>query len=132
MRRVPAILKQDGCRRAPASGDNLLDLSPGAVLILASLEDQKRRFNRRKQVFDVPEAEPTTCPGICPGMEEGRITSYNVCYTKLLRITPEIKDIIVTTSDVDLLMFATVKNGFTQEMVNEAKAGTPIVFTFLV
>jgi len=45
-------------------------------------------------------------------------------------ITPEIKDIIVTTSDVDLLMFATVKNGFTPEMMNEAKAGTPIVFTF--
>ncbi len=45
-------------------------------------------------------------------------------------ITPEIKDIIVTTSDVDLLMFATVKNGFTQAMVDEAKAGTPIVFTF--
>ena len=45
-------------------------------------------------------------------------------------ITPEIKDIIVTTSDVDLLMFATVKNGFTPEMIDEAKDGTPIVFTF--
>ncbi|MDD2463400.1 MAG: DUF4390 domain-containing protein [Desulfobulbus sp.] len=45
-------------------------------------------------------------------------------------ISPEIKDIIVTTSEVDLLLFATVKNGFTQEMVEEVQAGTPIVFTF--
>ncbi|MGE4560108.1 MAG: DUF4390 domain-containing protein [Desulfobulbus sp.] len=45
-------------------------------------------------------------------------------------ITPEIKDIIVTTSDVDLLLFATVKNGFTREMVDEVKSGSPIVFTF--
>ncbi|MGD9948237.1 MAG: DUF4390 domain-containing protein [Desulfobulbus sp.] len=45
-------------------------------------------------------------------------------------ITPEIKDIIVTTSDVELLLFATVKNGFTQEMVNDVRSGTPIVFTF--
>lgn len=46
--------------------------------------------------------------------------------------TPEIKDIIVTTSDVDLLLFATVKNGVTQEMLDDARAGTPIVFTFLL
>ncbi len=45
-------------------------------------------------------------------------------------IAPEIKDIIVTTSDADLLLFATVKNGFTQEMVQEVQSGTPIVFTF--
>ncbi|WP_448873575.1 DUF4390 domain-containing protein [Desulfobulbus propionicus] len=44
--------------------------------------------------------------------------------------TPEIKDIIVTTSDVDLLLFATVKNGFTQEMLDDVRAGAPIVFTF--
>lgn len=43
---------------------------------------------------------------------------------------PEIKDIIVTTSDVDLLLFATVKNGFTPEMLDAVKAGTPLVFTF--
>lgn len=44
--------------------------------------------------------------------------------------TPEIKDIIVTTSDVDLLLFATVKNGFTQEMINDIKNGIPITFTY--
>lgn len=43
---------------------------------------------------------------------------------------PEIKDIIVTTSDPDLLLFATVKNGFTLEMLNDVKSGTPIVFTY--
>ncbi len=43
---------------------------------------------------------------------------------------PEIKDIIVTTSDADLLLFATVKNGFTPEMLDAVKAGTPLVFTF--
>ncbi|MBM9616201.1 DUF4390 domain-containing protein [Desulfobulbus rhabdoformis] len=45
-------------------------------------------------------------------------------------INPEIKDIIVTTSDVDLLLFATVKNGFTQEMIKDVQAGMPIVFTY--
>lgn len=43
---------------------------------------------------------------------------------------PEIKDIIVTTSDVDLLLFATVKNGFTQEMIEDLRQGVPIVFTY--
>ena len=43
---------------------------------------------------------------------------------------PAIKDIIVTTSDADLLLFATVKNGFTEEMLEGVKAGMPIVFTF--
>ncbi|ADW17139.1 hypothetical protein Despr_0965 [Desulfobulbus propionicus DSM 2032] len=45
-------------------------------------------------------------------------------------VTPEIKDIIVTTSDVDLLLFATVKNGFTQEMIEGVKSGIPVVFTY--
>ena len=44
--------------------------------------------------------------------------------------SPEIKDIIVTTSDVDLLLFATVKNGFTQEMIEDLRQGVPIVFTY--
>ena len=46
--------------------------------------------------------------------------------------TPEIKDIIVTTSDVDLLLFATVKNGFTREMLDDIKNGIPIVFTYQI
>jgi hypothetical protein len=44
--------------------------------------------------------------------------------------TPEIKDIIVTTSEVDLLLFATVKNGFTQEMLDGVNSGIPIVFAY--
>ncbi len=44
--------------------------------------------------------------------------------------TPEIKDIIVTTSDPDLLFFATVKDCFTQEMLDGVKNGIPIIFTF--
>ena len=43
---------------------------------------------------------------------------------------PEIKDIIVTTSDNDLLLFATVKNCFTQEMLEGVRNGIPIVFTY--
>lgn len=43
---------------------------------------------------------------------------------------PEIKDIIVTTSEPDLLLFATVKNGFTQGMLDDLKNGVPIIFTF--
>ncbi len=43
---------------------------------------------------------------------------------------PEIKDIIVTTSDNDLLLFATVKNCFTQEMLDGVRTGIPIVFTY--
>jgi hypothetical protein len=44
--------------------------------------------------------------------------------------TPEIKDIIVTTSENDLLLFATVKNCFTQEMLDGVRSGIPIVFTY--
>lgn len=44
--------------------------------------------------------------------------------------TPEIKDIIVTTSDNNLLLFATVKNSFTQEMLDGVRNGIPVVFTY--
>lgn len=44
--------------------------------------------------------------------------------------TPEIKDIIVTTSDNNLLLFATVKNSFTQEMIEGVRNGIPVVFTY--
>ncbi len=44
--------------------------------------------------------------------------------------SPEIKDIIVTTSNVDLLLFATVKNAFAPTITDEIKAGAPVVFTF--
>lgn len=44
--------------------------------------------------------------------------------------SPEIKDIIVTTADNNLLLFATVKNSFTQEMLDDVQNGIPLVFTF--
>lgn len=44
--------------------------------------------------------------------------------------TPEIKDIIVTAADNNLLLFATVKNCFTQEMLDGVKSGIPVVFTY--
>lgn len=44
--------------------------------------------------------------------------------------TPEIKDIIVTASDNNLLLFATVKNAFTPEMLEGVQNGIPIVFSF--
>lgn len=55
------------------------------------------------------------------------------CPSLLLAVNdqnPEIKDIIVTTSDNDLLLFAAVKNCFTQEMVDGIHNGIPIVFTY--
>ena len=55
-------------------------------------------------------------------------------YPSLLLATnehsPEIKDIIVTTSDNDLLLFATVKNCFTQDMLDGVRNGIPVVFTY--
>ncbi|MDY0391409.1 DUF4390 domain-containing protein [Desulfobulbus oligotrophicus] len=44
--------------------------------------------------------------------------------------SPEIKDIIVTTSETDLLLFATVKNGFTQRMLEDLNNGIPIDFIY--
>lgn len=44
--------------------------------------------------------------------------------------SPEVRNIIVTTSDADLLLFATVRNGFTKEMVADMHNGVPIVFTY--
>jgi hypothetical protein len=43
---------------------------------------------------------------------------------------PAIKDIIVTTSESDLLLFATVRNAFTTEMLAGVRQGLPVVFTF--
>ncbi len=43
---------------------------------------------------------------------------------------PEMTDIILTTSAEDLLLFATVKNGFTQEMLQGVRNGIPITFDF--
>ena len=45
-------------------------------------------------------------------------------------LNPEIKDIIVTTSETDLLLFATVKNAFTSAMFGDLRNGIPVVFTF--
>lgn len=45
-------------------------------------------------------------------------------------LSPEIKDIIVTTSETDLLLFATVRNGFNSALLEDLRNGTPLVFTF--
>lgn len=47
-------------------------------------------------------------------------------------ISPELKDIIVTTSNTDLLLFAAVLNSFTPEMITGVQNGIPITFTFYV
>ncbi len=43
---------------------------------------------------------------------------------------PAIEDIIITTSSTDLLLFATVKNGFTEEMLEGVRNGIPLTFSF--
>lgn len=47
-------------------------------------------------------------------------------------LPPELKDIIVTTSKTDLLLFATVENSFTPEMITGVQNGIPIIFTFYI
>lgn len=44
--------------------------------------------------------------------------------------TPELIDIVVTTSIEDLLLFATVKDGFNQKMIEGVRNGLPVSFTF--
>lgn len=43
---------------------------------------------------------------------------------------PAIEDIIITTSEQHLLLFANVANSFTPEMIAGARNGIPITFTF--
>ena len=45
---------------------------------------------------------------------------------------PNITDIFITTSQTHLLLFCSIKNGFTQEMIEGVKNGIPITFTFLI
>jgi len=45
---------------------------------------------------------------------------------------PEMTDIIVTTSESHLLLFATVKDCFTEEMIKGVRNGIPITFNFHV
>lgn len=46
--------------------------------------------------------------------------------------TPELKDIIVTTSSSHLLLFAEVAESFTPEMITGVQNGIPITFVFTV
>lgn len=48
------------------------------------------------------------------------------------RINPNISDILITTSKTHLLLFCTIKNSFTSEMMEGVRSGIPITFTFLV
>ncbi len=43
---------------------------------------------------------------------------------------PTIEDIVITTSNSDLLLFATVKNCFTETMIEGVRNGIPITFRF--
>jgi len=45
---------------------------------------------------------------------------------------PDLKDIIITTSKSHLILFATVENGFTKEMLDGIHNGLPVTFTFHV
>jgi hypothetical protein len=45
---------------------------------------------------------------------------------------PTIDDIIITTSSTDLLLFAMVKNCFTEEMLEGVRNGIPLTFRFTI
>jgi hypothetical protein len=45
---------------------------------------------------------------------------------------PNIADILITSSQTDLLLFCTIKNSFMEEMVEGVHNGIPITFTFLI
>jgi hypothetical protein len=47
-------------------------------------------------------------------------------------LEPHIADILITTSQTHLLLFCSIKNSFTPEMVEGIHNGIPITFTFLV
>lgn len=46
--------------------------------------------------------------------------------------TPNISDILITTSQTHLLLFCTIKNSFTPGMIEGVQNGIPVTFTFLV
>lgn len=43
---------------------------------------------------------------------------------------PALANIIVTTSEEDMLLFVTIKDGFNQKMIEGVKSGLPVSFTF--
>lgn len=45
---------------------------------------------------------------------------------------PHIDDILITTSQSHLLLFCTIKNSFTPEMIEGIKNGIPVTFTFQI
>ncbi len=45
---------------------------------------------------------------------------------------PTIEDIVITTSTTNLLLFATVQNSFTKEMLQGVRNGIPITFRFTI
>ena len=47
-------------------------------------------------------------------------------------LEPHIADILVTTSQTHLLLFCSIKNSFTPEMIEGIHNGIPVSFTFLV
>lgn len=45
---------------------------------------------------------------------------------------PNISDILITTSQTDLLLFCAIRNSFTPDMIEGAHNGIPVTFTFLI
>lgn len=45
---------------------------------------------------------------------------------------PNIADILITTSQTDLLLFCTIRNSFTPDMIEGVHNGIPVTFTFLI
>lgn len=45
---------------------------------------------------------------------------------------PNISDILITTSQTDLLLFCTIRNSFAPEMIEGVHNGFPVTFTFLI
>jgi len=45
---------------------------------------------------------------------------------------PNISDILITTSQTHLLLFCSIKNSFTPEMIEGVRNGIPVTFTFQV
>ena len=46
--------------------------------------------------------------------------------------SPQITDILITTSQSHLLLFCSIKNSLTQEMIEGIHHGIPVTFTFLI
>lgn len=54
------------------------------------------------------------------------------CPGRTDELRPNIENIFLSTSQTHLLLFCSVQNGFTREMIEGVRSGTPVTFTFHV